>query len=230
VADLSLLSSSLSDPASPERPVLRDYVAWHDAYRDPGSELSVRLRHVQQEIAVWLGRTPVPVTVVSSCASQGHDILGVLQARPQDRSRVRGTLIELDPTNASIARDWIAKIGAGFEVVEADAGRPDAYQGCGPADLVLLSGIIGNISAADIELVVQISRQMCAPGASVLWTRGAQDPDLGPEIHGWFADAGYEEVACEEWIEGAGMRVGVERLIGPPEPLRPGEKICTFYR
>jgi len=221
----------MSDPGgTPESPRLRDYVAWHDAYADPTSSLSARLRQVQAEIAAWLDRTPGPVRVLSSCAGQGHDILGVLEERRDDRERVSGALIELDPTNAAVARDWITRLGVDLQVVEADAGTTSAYVGLVPADLVLLSGIMGNISAADIERLVHTARQLCAPHATVLWTRGAQDPDLGPDIRRWFSEAGFEEVACREWIEGTGMRVGVERLVVAPEPLRPGESIFTFYR
>ncbi len=215
---------------TPEAPKLRDYVAWHDAYADPSSALSARLRLVQHEIAAWLDRTPGAVRVLSSCAGQGHDILGVLDERPYDRERVSGALVELDATNAAAARDWVARLGVTFDVVEADAGTTSAYAGLVPADLVLLSGIMGNITAADVERLVHVSRQLCAPGATVLWTRGAQDPDLGPDIRRWFAEAGFEEVACEEWIEGTGMRVGVERLVVAPEPLRQSEPIFTFYR
>jgi len=77
---------------------------------------------------------------------------------------------------------------------------------------------------------VRVSRQFCAAGATVIWTQGAQDPDLGPDIRRWFDRAGFEELSCEEWIEGTGMRVGVNRLITPPQPLRPGKVIFTLYR
>ena len=60
--------------------------------------------------------------------------------------------------------------------------------------------------------------------------RGAQDPDLGPDIRRWFTQAGFEELSCEEWLEGTGMRVGVNRLVVPPQPLQPGEPIFSFYR
>ena len=217
--------------ASPEHPDLRDYVSWHAAYDDPESSLSVRLRHVQGAIVDWLDQTPGPVRVLSSCAGQGHDILGVLEERgPQDRARVTGALVEIDPTNVTIARRRIAHLGLALTVVESDAGTTDAYAGLIPADLLLLSGIMGNISAADIERLVYVSRQLCAPEATVIWTRGAQDPDLGPDIRRWFEQAGFEELSCEEWIEGTSMRVGVNRLVAPPQPLRPGELIFTFYR
>ena len=213
-----------------EAPRLRDYVAWHDAYNDSASSLFARLRHVQHQISAWLDRTPGDVRVLSSCAGQGHDILGVLEERIEDRERVSGALVEVDSTNAAIARQRIARLGVNVTVVQADAGMTSAYAGLVPADLVLLSGIMGNISAADIERLVQTSRQFCAPGATVLWTRGAQEPDLGPDIRRWFAEAGFAEVACDEEIEGTSMRVGVEQLTATPEPLRPGQPIFTFYR
>jgi len=208
--------------ASPDHPDLRDYVGWHAAYDDPGSSLSVRLRHVQRAIVEWLDRTSGPVRVLSVCAGQGHDILGALEERSRtDRARVTGALIEMDPTNVAIARGRIARLDLALTVVEADAGTTDTYPGLVPADLLLLSGIMGNISAPDIERLVRVSRQFCAPGATVIWTRGAQDPDLGPDIRRWFDQGGFEELSCEEWIEGTGMRVGVNRLITPPQPLRP---------
>lgn len=217
--------------ASPEHPHLRDYVDWHTGYQDPESGLSVRLRHVQRAITEWLNRTPGPVRVLSSCAGQGHDILGALEERrPHDRDRVTAALLEIDPTNADVARRRISDLGLALTVLEVDAGTTDAYAGLVPADLVLLSGNMGNISAVDIERLIHVSRQFCAPGATIIWTRGAQDPDLGPEICRWFAHAGFAELSCQEWIEGTDMRVGLHRLAVAPEPLVPGQRIFTFYR
>ena len=91
-----------------------------------------------------------------------------------------GTLVEIDPTNVTIARRRIAHLGLALTVVESDAGTTDAYAGLIPADLLLLSGIVGNISAVDIERLVYLSRQLCAPGATLIWTRGAQVPTSDP--------------------------------------------------
>lgn len=218
------------DGGTPEAPRLRDYVRWHDEYDDPASALSARLRQVQRVIEDWFDRTPGRVRILSSCAGQGHDLLGVLERRPADRDRVTGTLLELDPTNADVARRWIDDLGVDLQVVAADAGVTDAYTGHVPADLVLLSGIMGNITGTDIERLVHVSRQFCAPGATVVWTRGDHSPDLGPDIRRWCADAGFAEVSHDDGIEGTGMRVGVNRLVTDPEPLRPGQQIFTFYR
>jgi len=190
----------------------------------------VRLRHVQRAILEWLDRRPARFAC-SACAPAKPRHCGCAGGtQPKGSCPGDRALIELDPTNAAIARGRIARLDLALTVVEADAGTTDTYPGLVPADLVLLSGIMGNISAPDIERLVGVSRQFCAAGATVIWTRGAQDPDLGPDIRRWFDQAGFEELSCEEWIEGTGMRVGVNRLITPPQPLRPGEVIFTFYR
>lgn len=211
--------------------MVRDYVRWHAAYDDPGSDLSARLRLVQGAIRDWLTSTTGPVRVLSVCAGQGHDILGVLaEAEAVDRARVSGALVEIEAANNDVSRHRIADLGVDLDVVHADAGLTDTYEGLVPSDLVLLSGIMGNISAEDIERLAHTSRQLCAPGATVIWTRGVRDPDLVPDIRRWFTEAGFEELSCVEWIEGTGMRVGVNRLVVAPEPLVPGQTIFTFYR
>ena len=80
-----------------------DWDAWHDDYADPASPLSERLRVVQGQIAEWLDESaPGPVTVLSSCAGDGRDLLEVLGRRP-DADRVTGMLLEADPRNTARA-------------------------------------------------------------------------------------------------------------------------------
>ena len=88
---------------------------------------------------------------VSLCAGQGADLLAVAEHHPRGRD-LHGRLVELDPRNVAVARGRIEELGLeGWEVVEADAGRSDAYAGAVPADLVVACGIFGNITDADIE-------------------------------------------------------------------------------
>lgn len=225
-----------------EAPRVRDYVAWHSAYDDPTSALSARLREVQAQIAAYLDRSaPGAVRVLSVCAGEGRDLLGVLAGR-DDRDRVTGVLVEIDEAICAVAEAEVARLGLAGRVTvrRADAGALSAYGGLQPADLLLLVGIMGNITAADIRRLIHVARRWCAPGATVLWTRGAQEPDLGPDIRRWFDEAGYERVAVAESVEGTAMRVGVERLVVDPaaplpdeEGLRPAGaegRIFTFYR
>lgn len=211
---------------------LRDYVAWHLAYDDPDSSLSKRLRRVQAEVDRFLDETaPWPVRVLSICAGDGRDVIEVL-ARRDDRARVRGTFVENHPELVDRCRRRIAELGAGerLEVRAADAGLTDAYVGAVPADLVVVSGVMGNISATDVERLVHTAPELAAAGGTVLWTRGRMDPDLGPDIRRWFDEAGFASITLVEDIEGTPLRLGVERLVVDPRPLRPGRRLFTFLR
>ncbi|MCA0435027.1 MAG: SAM-dependent methyltransferase [Actinobacteria bacterium] len=230
------------DGGTAQDPRLRDYVAWHTAYDDPSSALSARLREVQAQLTTYLeGTAPAAVQVISVCAGEGRDILGVLAQR-DDRERVTGALVEIDEAICAVADAEIVALGCAGRIIvrRADAGLLSAYEGLRPADLLLLSGIMGNITAADIRRLIHVARTLCAPGATVLWTRGAQEPDLGPAIRAWFDEAGFERVSVTEQVEGTAMRVGVERLVADPasplpeeaalQPSGPEGRIFTFYR
>ena len=203
---------------------MRDWVDWHTDYDDAGSALSRRLTEVQAWIRAVLDRAaPGPVRVVSLCAGQGHDILGVLRDHPR-RADVTGRLVELDPRNAEAARRTAP---AGVEVVTGDAAMTGAYAGAVPADLVLACGIFGNISDADIVRTIGCLPQLCAPGATVIWTRHTEEPDLTPSVRRWFAERGFEEVSFTA-PAGTSVSVGAHRLVRAPEPLRPGVRMFTF--
>ena len=63
-----------------------------------------------------------------------------------------------------------------------------------PAELVLLCGIFGNITSADIQRTIATSPQLCRTGATVIWTRHRGEPDLVPTICDWFEARGFERV------------------------------------
>jgi hypothetical protein len=131
---------------------VRDWVGWHEGYADPASALSVRLRCVQRHLSQAIDHTPAGrVRLVSLCAGQGHDVIGVLENHPRRRA-VTAVLIEADPRNAEIARRSAASAGLDqVQVREADASRPGAFADAQPVDILLLCGIFGNVSDADIE-------------------------------------------------------------------------------
>jgi hypothetical protein len=115
------------------------------------------------------------------------------------------------------------------EVVCGDAGTTDAYVGAVPADLLLVCGIFGNVCDADVEGTVRALPQLCAPGATVVWTRHRRPPDLTPSIREWLRETAFEELAFESPGPG-GWSVGAHRFAGQTRPLRPGERLFAFIR
>lgn len=208
-----------------------DWPEWHEAYDRPGSGLGDRLAAVRHQIDRRLtASAPAAVRVVSACAGDGRDLLGVLAAR-SDAHRVSALLIEHDAVLAARARGAATGLPAQIQVRQADAAQSDEYDGAVPADLVLLCGIFGNISDADVRATVEATPQLCAAGAEVIWTRHRVDPDLTPAIRGWFAESGFEEVAFTAAQDGAGSwSVGVHRLAVEPPPLESGRHWFTFTR
>jgi hypothetical protein len=205
-----------------------DWLAWHEAYADPGSSLSRRLHVVQGLVEDHLDRHEGAVRVVSACAGDGRDLLGVLEQR-DDAARVGGRLVETDPTLVRRARARAAELGLDLEVRQEDAGTTSAYAGATPADLVLLCGVFGNVTDDDVERTVHATPGLCASGATVVWTRHRGAPDLTPRIRQWFSAAGFSELG---WYapDDDEVGVGAHRYDGDPVALEPGQPLFTFLR
>jgi hypothetical protein len=208
---------------------VRDWVAWHAGYDDPSSFLSVRLRAVQSRLSQAIDRAPAgPACLLSLCAGQGRDVIGVLAGHPR-RGDVRAVLVERDPRNAAFARRSAARQGlANIEVREADASVVAGFADALPADVLLLCGIFGNVSDLDIRRTVEATAALCRPGASVIWTRNRRAPDLTPLIRAWFAGAGFDEIAFEALPTDGLMSVGVSRLARPSPGKPPDGRLFTF--
>lgn len=208
---------------------MRDYAEWHRAHDDPDSPLSWRLGVVRRLVAEALDRHPGAIRLVSACSGDGRDVLDVLTRRP-DAGRVRATLVEVHPGIARAARDRARTAGLAVEVRTADAGRTDTFVDAVPADVLLLVGIFGNVSAADIARTVAAVPRLCASGATVLWTRRVDGPGGNDGVRALFADAGCAELEYVEHGSPGGPAVGAVRFAGTPSPLAPGETLFTFQR
>jgi Putative methyltransferase len=209
---------------------MRDYEEWHHQYDDPASTLSWRLGVVQSAIDAALDERAGPVRVLSACAGDGRDVIGVLSRR-SDANRVTATLVELHPVIAETAAESAEAAGlTGVRVRQADAGNTDAYVDAVPADLVLLVGIFGNITDADIHRTIRAAPQFCAPGATLVWSRGRDDSDRNAQIRGWFAAAGFTEIDYRTLDEGGRPAVGIVRYVGEPVELVPDRPLFTFFR
>ena len=212
---------------------LRDYDAWHAGYDDPRSSLSWRLERVRAALHDALDATPGTVRLISACAGDGRDVIGVLSER-DDGARVRATLLELHPRVAERARSAAAAAGLAdsVEVRTADAGASDAYLDLAPAEVVLLVGIFGNISDADVQRTIAASAQLCAPGATLLWSRGrgGDVADRNDDVRAWFGDAGFSELHYDTLDCGSKPAIGVVRYDGPGMELLPARRWFTFHR
>jgi hypothetical protein len=98
-----------------------------------------------------------------------------------------------------------------------------------PADLLLLCGVLGNVSDEDAASTIAALPGLCTPAATVVWTRHRREPDLTPAIRGWFSAAGFAEESFTA-PDAAIWSVGVHRLVGPPQPLGQGRRLFGFVR
>jgi hypothetical protein len=177
---------------------VQDWVAWHEAYDDPSSRLSARLKLVKQHVAAALDRArPGPIRLVSLCAGQGRDVIETLPGHRR-RNDVSAVLVEAAPANVARAREaaWAAGL-IQVEVRQADASQVASFADALPANVLLLCGIFGNVSVPDIQRTIAAAPALCAPGATVIWTRHRREPDLTPQVRTWFTAAGFEELAFE---------------------------------
>lgn len=192
---------------------MKDWVAWHQAYDDPSSSLAVRLGRVRRHLAAALDQAPPGrIQLVSLCAGQGRDVLGVLPDHPR-RDDVWALLVEADAHNAEVARERATQAGLGqVEVRQADASQTASFADALPADVLLLCGIFGNVTDSDIKHTIDAADGLCADGATVIWTRHRQHPDVTPRMRAWFAANGFEEVAFDALDTDFLTGIGVHRL------------------
>ena len=217
-----------SDHQQPEQ---FSWVRWHEGYDDPSSPLSARLACIQAHLSDALTAAPPgPVRLLSLCAGQGNDVLGVLPSHSR-RDDVTAVLVEYDSQNAAVAADRVTRAGlTAVEVRESDAGLPANYADMLPADVLLLCGIFGNVSDDDARRTALAAATMCAPGATVIWTRHRRPPDLTPHLRSWFEAAGFAEIAFNALPSLASVGVA-RRPAGtpaqPPSPVQDG-RLFTF--
>jgi hypothetical protein len=202
-----------------------EWVEWHRQYR--GDErLAKRLRVVQDMIRTALDLSPPGrIRVVSACAGDGRDLLGVLEHHPR-AADVDARLVELESELVAVGTER-ARPFRRVHFVLADAGLSDAYAGATPADLVLVCGVFGNITNDDVRTTIEQLPRLCAPEARVIWTRGRFAPDLTPSIRAWFSELGFSELDFVA-IPDTTAAVGAHQLRVAPQPFEAGVRLFTF--
>lgn len=184
---------------------MTDWQAWHAGYEDPTHPLSRRLRIVQALLHDTLtARPPGPIRLTSACAGDGRDVRKVVAVHPRGAD-VAASLVELDPV-------------LGADGIVGDAGDLATYRDVLPADVLLLCGVFGNISDEDVRRTAENASRLCAPGASLIWTRHRREPDLTPSLRRWLGDAGWRETALVTGAPTSGWAVGAAFLTQDPLP------------
>ena len=202
-----------------------DWTAWHDRYSNPNSTMSRRLAMVQRLIDRHLDRTsPRPVRVLSVCAGDGRDILGVLADR-DDADRVIVTLLEQDPELCARARARAVEAHLdSVEVREVDASSSESYVGAVPTDLILLVGTLGHLSDADAKRLIDSIPAMCNPRALLIWSR-RREGEIVATIRGWLAERDFDEVFESPRAK---FHLGGHRFSGAPREFQQGRKLFAF--
>jgi hypothetical protein len=115
----------------------------------------------------------------------------------------------------------------GIELVQGDASITSAYAGSVPADLLLVCGVFGNIRKEHILRTVGHLPELCAKGATAIWTRHRRPPDLTPAIRRWFTRAAFTEVAFDT-VPDSMASVGVHRLARAPRTFVSNVRLFEF--
>jgi len=223
---------AIVDPDGESTPQLRDWKTWFASYDEPDSPLVQRLAVVQEGIRRALDEAPAgSIKILSLCAGEGRDLIPVLAEHPR-RADVRARLIEFDPVIARVARDAVtaADLDGTVDVVTGDAADPALFGDYAPADLLLLCGIFGNITEADIQNTATRAANLTARGGTAIWTRHRFDPAVIPRIHGWFTAAGFSDLWESDSELPTAVYVAGNRHERDPAPLPDDTKLFTFVK
>jgi hypothetical protein len=188
-----------------------------EAYRS--ESYRQRLGEVQAHITECLDLAPPGrVRLVSMCAGDGRDVVGVLRGHPR-REDVHALLVESDAE--SVARGAAASVEAGlgrqvrFEV--GDATDFSTYVGHVPCDLMLVCGVWGHVPPDQRPRLVAGLGSLVAPGGAVVWTRGVSGGRMRfDEIEQHFAPQEWE-LARLTMTRDQQWAVATHRHVGAPQ-------------
>jgi hypothetical protein len=213
--------------------VARDWLEWHGYYDAPDSALIGRLDMVHDGLRRALLKVPgvegQAVRVLSMCAGEGRDLLPVLSEAPGGRP-VQAVLVEYDPGVASRARAAAEAFNLGeVEIRVADAGSVRTYQDLPPADVVLASGLFGNISLEDGLRTIAYLPALLTPGGIVIWTRASQRVGPSLALRAAFEEHGFTELSFDATADGS-FRVGLHQLAAPGaiQAIQGGDRLFVF--
>lgn len=208
-----------------------NWVDWHKRY-EWSPALAVRLRTVKKHVAQCLDACqPGPIKVLSLCAGDGRDFIGVLAShtRAQD---VRAWLVELDSHLVERGRAALEAAGltGRLEFMHADATMSSTYMGMVPVDVVLACGVFGNLAKTEIPRLIRSFCSLCNHHGRVVWTRNLCARNGVREtarIRRLLCALSFEEVCFEATPDG-GFGIGTHRYLGPFAELPRDQELFRF--
>ncbi len=212
---------------------LRSHVwsGWPEAaYQQPGYRQ--RLQAVQEHLAQSLDCAPNgPVRIISICAGDGRDIIGVLSSHRR-RTDVQAWLIELN--HQSVVAGIRQAKNAGLEdrvtFLNTDATLYATYKDIAPAEIILLSGVWGHVPAQERASLAGGLASFCNPRGTLIWTRGvSQGIGRLREIQAHFSAPAWEEERLTLTPDN-NWAVASYCHCGPPQELPRSGQVFRFQR
>lgn len=149
-----------------------NWSGWSEhAYQRP--KYRERLRVVQEQLSECLDQAPHgPVRILSICAGDGRDVIGVLQSHRRRRD-VEAFLVELNGQSVSegVRQVKASRLESVVKFIHADATDYSTYRNLAPCDIVLVSGVWGHVPANDRATLIHALASFCKSGGKVIWTR-----------------------------------------------------------
>jgi hypothetical protein len=172
-----------------------------------------------------------PLRIVSMCAGDGRDVIGVLRSHPR-RTEVTAWLVELDRESVAAGLRLASGAGLGKSVnfLHQDATAYETYLEIAPSDILLVCGVWGHVPVHERSPLVRAVTCFCSPGGTVIWTCGTKKGGTRlQEIQSLFTGSSWEIVRLSSTPDKR-WAVATHRYNGPPNALPRGGPIFNFQR
>ena len=191
-----------------------------------------RLLVVQEQLAECLNIALCsPGHILSICAGDGRDVIGVLRSHPRRRD-VAAWLVELDRQSVAggVRRATEAGLANTVTFLNDDATDYATYKNIPPSDIVLVCGVWGHVPVVERAGLVRAITAFCTPRGTVIWTRGVSK-GLAQlhEIQSHFIGPSWEEVRLHLTPDNR-WGVATHRYYGPPVERPESGRIFNFQR
>jgi non-ribosomal peptide synthetase component F/acyl carrier protein len=204
---------------------------WHKNY-EVSPRLKARLQLVQGQIdGVLIAAPPGPIRILSICAGDGRDLLGL---RPDHSRRpdIVAYLVDNDSPSLERGRREAAQIQfpGQLHFLEADATQNRSYQDLGHFDLVLISGLLGHLRPEGVTSLLTGLPMLCRHNGWVLWNRHLvlnQGSRQVPTIRQCLAETGFSEIHFQ-MTDPQGFAVSLAQFRGTSQPLPPEGTLFEF--